>query len=100
MFEGFNFEPGRITYDSYTYSPTDQTDLEWINEDLFQVEYPKNYLLDVGWYENYDKGIFVIYIIKDCNWEVPISRTEYKNVNELYEGMQKCIITVKELIDI
>ncbi|MBY0014089.1 MULTISPECIES: hypothetical protein [Paenibacillus] len=98
MFEGFDFEFGRITYNTYKLSPTDQTDLEWISEDMFQVEYPNGYVLDVGWYGGFDEGIFIIFIIKDCQWSEPLLRREYKDVNKLYEGMKECISIVKGLI--
>lgn len=48
MFENFDFKPGIVTYNPYKLSPNDMTDIKWLSEDMLQVKYPNNYILDVG----------------------------------------------------
>jgi hypothetical protein len=101
LFENYDFEPGIVKYNSYKLSPDDMTDIKWLNEDLMLVEYPGNYLLDVGWYGRAMtlNGVFIIYIIKDCKWDNPVYRREYRSVSELYKGMEEAIKRVKQLIN-
>jgi hypothetical protein len=38
-----------------------------------QVEYPRNYLIDLGWYpECNSKGNFVLNVIYNYDWEKPV----------------------------
>lgn len=50
MFESLDFRPGVVKWNSYNLSPEDMTDIKWLDEDMFMVEYPEGYLIDVGWY--------------------------------------------------
>lgn len=60
MFEDIDFKSGEIRFSS-----------ENINdEDILQVEYPDNYILDLGWYGK--SGGFALYIIRDFEWSVPV----------------------------
>lgn len=45
---------------------------EELQEDMLQVIYPNNYILDMGWYEGAKS--FIIYIIKDCDWDTPVAK--------------------------
>ncbi|PZD93130.1 hypothetical protein DNH61_24675 [Paenibacillus sambharensis] len=99
MFENFEFKPGKITYNPYKLSPEDLTDLEWVTEDMVQIEYPNSYILDVGWYGDASKGNgkFVVYIIKEKNWEQPVYREEHKTLEDLYERMKGIIKTITNI---
>ncbi|WP_340025936.1 hypothetical protein MHI24_12450 [Paenibacillus sp. FSL K6-1096] len=100
MFEGFDFRPGTVKWNSYKLSPDDMTDIRWLSEDMFMVEYPKGYLIDVGWYGGCFtlNGLFIIYIIKDTKWDNPVFKEEYRSVTELYEGMKVAIHKINQLI--
>lgn len=101
MFENFDFNPGIVKYNPYKLSPDDMTDIKWLSEDMLQVEYPNNYILDVGWYgKSFTlNGVFIIYIIKNFKWESPVFKQEYKSVIELYGGMEIAINRVKQLLN-
>ncbi len=49
-------------------------DVRWLEdykqEDMLQVVYPNNYVLDMGWYDAINR--YVIYIVKDFEWGVPV----------------------------
>lgn len=98
MFEKFSFSPGTITYNDFDIDPRlpINEDNDALKEDMFQVEYPNNYIIDVGWYSGVKK--FIIYIIKDCNWEEPIFKKLYINLKDLEMGMEECTRLVKELV--
>lgn len=102
IFEYYDFYPGVVRYNPYRLSPDDMTDIKWLNEDMLQVEYPENYLIDVGWYGSSEtlKGVFKICIIKDCNWDKPIFQQEYRSVSELYMGMEEAIHQVRTILKI
>lgn len=100
LFEGYEFQPGVVTYNPYMLNPDDISDIEWLNEDMFQVDYPMGYLLDVGWYGKSCtlNGVFMICIIKDCNWYNTICNEEYRSLTELYAGMKLAIKKINQLI--
>ena len=70
-------------------------DVRWIDdyrqEDMLQVIYPNNYILDMGWYGGIEK--YVINIIKDLEWGVPVAkytaRTEENIKLLLQEAIEK-----------
>ncbi|WP_106767636.1 hypothetical protein [Paenibacillus faecalis] len=101
MVENYNFQPGVVTYNPYNLNPDDLSDLKWLNEDMVQVEYPNGYLLDVGWYGKAFtlNGVFMICIVKDYKWDNPVFIQKYRSVTELYEGMQRIIERINQLIN-
>ncbi|WP_405079902.1 hypothetical protein ACI48J_19840 [Paenibacillus chitinolyticus] len=83
MFENINFYPGLVKYNEYKIDNNiilhgDNDDLQ---EDMFFVRYPNNYALDVGWYLGTQS--FLIFIVRDLNWDEPILRKECFTYNEL-----------------
>jgi hypothetical protein len=58
-------------------------DFKNLTEDMLLVEYPDNYILDLGWYGS--SNGFVLYIIKDENWKKPVKRTSagYYDLKEI-----------------
>ena len=58
-------------------------DFENRTEDMLQVKYPNNYILDFGWYGS-ENG-YIIFIIKDNNWDEPIKRVHcsYYSISEI-----------------
>lgn len=97
MFESFDFKPGRIKFNGYRIESNEEinSDNDSLTEDMFQVEYPGNYTIDFGWYSGIDK--FIVYVIKDCDWQRPLIRKECSTLEELNEGMNYCIHKVREL---
>ncbi len=78
-----DFAPGVIDYvDTYK------------KEDMLQVHFPKNYVLDMGWYY----GVYRLYIIKDYNWESPIYSYSTEKESELFSVLNDCRERLLKLI--
>lgn len=56
------------------------------HEDMLQVSYHSNYILDMGWYG--DK--YIIYIIQDCDWDNPLYMFSTLDEKELKQIILKC----------
>ncbi|MBE6752783.1 MAG: hypothetical protein E7559_00265 [Ruminococcaceae bacterium] len=56
-------------------------------EDMLQVRYPHNYTLDMGWYEG--DGKYIIYIIKDHEWGVPVVRYSAESEEDMTVLLQQ-----------
>ena len=91
MFEDITFNPGRVVYNPYILSPNNFTDIESLNEDMFQVEYINGTVLDIGWYGTKEDGSFIIFVIKNRDWEKPLYKIKCKSVEELYIGLIELI---------
>lgn len=62
-----------------------------LEEDMLQVDYPNNYILDVGWY----KDKFIIYIIRDYEWEVPVVKYITNNEDTLNKLLKDAIARIE-----
>lgn len=98
------FLDGKITFDEL--SLIDHNDiknhLDSLKEDLLQVEYPKNTLIDVGWYPSFDpNGAFQVRIIKDFQWDSPQTILIANSPKELTKVLLKAqnIISQDNTID-
>jgi hypothetical protein len=61
-----------------------RTQLDLLKEDLAQVHYGSNIILDLGWLPEFElTGRFVLCIIKSSDWENPVLRVETANLREL-----------------
>lgn len=57
---------------------------EQLKEDLVQIEYPNGVLLDIGWYPSFDpSGEFIVSVIRNGNWELPLFRAAAKDFQSL-----------------
>ncbi|MQU65353.1 hypothetical protein GHO25_19755 [Pseudomonas sp. FSL R10-1350] len=68
------FKVRRVLYDELSSVTEGTAALAWdsLKEDMLQVEYPENILLDVGWYPSFDpEGTFQVCVVKDFQWDVP-----------------------------
>lgn len=88
------FYPGRVSYNTFNidFDKPFKDQLEELNEDLIQVEYDDNYLLDIGWYPESDaNGKLVIQLIYKNNWNDPIIREESANPVSLLKNIQNAL---------
>lgn len=63
---------------------------EMKKEDMLQVEYPNQLLLDMGWYQN----VYMICIIRDFDWEHPIiqyTAADKKRLPDLLAEAVRCV---------
>ncbi|MFG4531580.1 hypothetical protein ACF0BZ_04870 [Acinetobacter baumannii] len=59
-----------------------------LSEDLLQISFNNNKILDVGWYPDLEVGgFFKIVVIKDMNWESPIIVKECRDISSLKENI-------------
>ena len=75
--------------------------LDCLTEDLLQVKYPSNFLLDLGWYPEYKpKGSFVIQIIENENWKNPKYKKYCVTQQELKKNIKEAVLFVSKLCSI
>ncbi|NPC92658.1 hypothetical protein HOO54_10560 [Bacillus sp. WMMC1349] len=90
MFENIDFTPGQITHNDFIINLNQPLDFDddGLKEDMFKVNYPNNYILDIGWYSGVNK--FIVFIIRDGDWEKPIKKIFCSNLLELNSTVEKC----------
>lgn len=89
---------GNIKYYNFDESIINDFDVQsdLLVEDMLYIEYPKNIVMDIGWY-NGVKG-FIIFIIRESNWEAPIEKRICKDVSSLIENIKECNLNIQRLI--
>lgn len=78
MFSKIDYKMGKLFF-------FDQSDL--LKEDILQVQYSDDLLLDVGFYGKQYK----IFVIKNLNWEEPIVVSTAADFNAMLRKLQKVI---------
>lgn len=78
--EEFGFGTGKVIHwglkDFDSSIPVDNQ-LDDLHEDLIQVHFGENVILDAGWYPACaSDGCFVIVLVRNEDWETPIFREE------------------------
>lgn len=94
-----NLRNGILVYDDFNINPDIplQEQVFELGEDLLQIQYENNIVIDVGWYPGFDPlGNFTIYIIKDCDWDHPLYKKVVKLKNIAAE-LQKAIDLIPRL---
>ena len=75
MLELIDFKSGKITYNEFNidFNKPLKMQSELLKEDLLQVEYDTGYIIDLGWYPEFDEnGCFVVYVIQNFEWNMPV----------------------------
>lgn len=99
MFENIDFGVGiDRKYDDFYVnkgmSLKEQVDL--LKEDLFQISYKNDYIIDVGWYPEFSpEGNFRIVVVKDYNWDAVVIEKECKDFSSLEQIMKECVKIVQ-----
>ena len=80
-----NFAPGRIKHINFPLTMemhvTDH--LHELDEDMLQVEYDGNIILDVGWYPSFNPhGQFKIFVIENHDWDKPKLCVETREIRD------------------
>ncbi|MBF7091206.1 hypothetical protein IUY40_06610 [Flavobacterium sp. ALJ2] len=89
-FESIEFKSGIVTHIENNFSKVN------LKEDMLQVIYPKNYLLDVGWYGSMNS--YIIYIIRNNDWENPVAKAN-KGLYDLQEAIISAINIIEKRIN-
>ena len=96
-----DFKSGEVVYNEFEVDFTKKysEQEECLLEDLLQVKYAQDYLLDVGWYPEYEsEGEFVVQIVKNQNWEEPIYKKNSKNKGDLIQDLNNAIRIIENKI--
>ena len=80
------------TFLDFSSSLESQEDL--LQEDMLQIEFPNEFIIDVGWYDS--KKAFIIYVIQCYNWENPIKKVFAKSLVELKSHIDNLIFEFGE----
>lgn len=68
----------------------EQTDL--LKEDLLQISYDNNYIIDIGWYPEFDEtGCFRVSVINEYQWDNPIFQKNCRSIGLVREYLCECI---------
>ncbi len=70
-------------------------DYSVLKEDLLQVQYPNDIILDIGWYPEFSpSGSFHIQVIADVDWENPIFHKKCKTIPGLHKAVLMAIDSI------
>lgn len=102
MLDKLNFLSGKVTYNDFYIDPDLPFNDQIYNykEDLLQIEYGEHYLVDVGWYPEFDPdGFLIIRVVKDYDWENLIleKRIKAKDITSLPEQLNEVIQFVDQI---
>lgn len=98
---GINFASGKVVFEEFhiCFSKPYSEQLDALSEDLVQVVYGDNYILDIGWYPERNKdGNFAVQIIGGKDWENPIFKKCCREKDVLTKYIHESIEVVEGLI--
>ena len=95
LFENINYGKGVVSIYNELRLTSDlqlEDQLDSLTEDLVQIIYDNNYIIDLGWYPEYEaNGCFSIYIIKDNDWDNPVNQISCRDIDELEGHLTEAI---------
>ena len=65
-----------------------------LNEDLLQLKHTKaDIVVDLGWYPSHkcDEGSYILYLVKDYNWEKPLEKVDTQDKQEVIKAIEKWV---------
>ncbi|MCL2336018.1 MAG: hypothetical protein FWC60_01215 [Firmicutes bacterium] len=102
MFENFDFGKGVISkFINFNVNESlDYYEQQFsYKQDMLQITYDNNYVIDVGWYQDFDpNGFFKIVIIKDNDWWNPVLIEKCTNTKDLSVYMEKFTSYIQDLL--
>lgn len=97
--DNINFKLGKIVYNEFNidFNVSFFEQLDCLTEDLLQVKYPGGYLLDLGWYPEYNEnGRFIVQLIKENNWDCPRYKKSCKDEKKLKKYINEIIMMLDD----
>ena len=93
--DSFDWGRGEVVYwDLYGVDarlPIDQQ-LDELKEDLAQVQFDADKLLDIGWFPEFSvEGAFVVSLVRNQDWDEPIYRKRCVNLHELGAAVAEAV---------
>ena len=98
LMEKIDLKLGKITYNEFKidFGKPFSEQIEALTEDLVQIEYENGYLIDLGWYPEYDSyGELIVQVIKHYDWESPIYKEQSRDEKQLKKILLEAIEVVK-----
>ncbi|AWH88263.1 hypothetical protein [Limnobaculum parvum] len=66
--------------------------IDYLDEDLLQIEFNNGNIVDIGWYPSFDEqGAFIIHTISDNNWDQPHAKFTTRNSTDLITLLKQSI---------
>lgn len=101
MIDQLDLAGGKIAFDDFRVDARRalHEQLDELKEDLIQIEYADQHLLlDVGWYPSFSAdGRFLVQLIKQQYWHLPLLQLEARDRTGLRECILKALAMVKQL---
>ena len=94
-----DFSPGQVVYEEFPLNEKAEwiDDIDNLNEDLLQVTFPGDILLDIGWYPAQTlRGQFQVRVIHDADWDNPIFYAEVASLAVLRSVLEAARRTAVE----
>ncbi|WP_233789039.1 hypothetical protein [Dickeya zeae] len=88
----FSIKGGNVIFDDFPIKDGEplRVYIDDLKEDMLQVEFPKGYILDVGWRPSFEiNGKFYAVLIKDYDWGNPIYSESARDLKELKTKFKK-----------
>ena len=102
MINDLDFFSGEITHNDLKLLDENiplKNQVDVLKEDLLQVNYNDKYIIDVGWYPEFDEnGNFKVYVIEHLDWSTPKIVKKSKTIDRLISDLIECISYVKSKI--
>ena len=96
------FYPGKVNYNTFNidFDKPYIVQLDELNEDLIQVEYNENYLLDIGWHpEGDENGKIIIQLIHNDEWDNPIVKEENAEIESLLKSINRIMAVIESITE-
>jgi len=98
--KNIDFSPGKIIFDDLCIQENlaIKKQLSRLKEDLLQVEFSNNLILDLGWYPSFrSNGKFQIRVIDNFDWEQPKFYAEASSLDTLHTLLLEAIAVCRKL---
>jgi hypothetical protein len=80
IYDEFDIDP-KLSFEEQKWS---------FKEDIIQIVFTNDYLIDVGWYPEFDpEGFFKIRVIQGINWDKPLYEKKCKDIETLRLYLQE-----------
>lgn len=81
-------------FSEYDMSVHGEEDCYELNEDLLQFKFTgANIIIDLGYYpaHNCDEGNYILYLVKDYDWENPLEKVMTRDKKEVIKTIEKWV---------
>jgi hypothetical protein len=94
-FWGIDIKNGTVTYDDISFLTTELNLREqayYLKEDMLQIEFSEDFLIDVGWSLSFDEnGAFNVTMVRNQEWDRPIFQARVTDVAAVKQTLSKLI---------